>query len=91
MRRFREPAEVVLGQGDHPVRFTAWGRTYAVVRIEAPPWDEVEPWWTPQNAGREVEELRVRHYRVRAHGVRRNAVVELVEQAGQWHVVGVED
>ncbi|WP_424533660.1 hypothetical protein ACOZ38_25325 [Sphaerisporangium viridialbum] len=91
MRRYHQPATVDLDEQGIPARFTAWGHTFAVAEVLDPPWDTLDDWWAPENAGLDVEELRVRHFRVRAHGVQRDAVVELVMRGGVWHVVGVED
>ncbi|MFD0732301.1 hypothetical protein [Planotetraspora mira] len=69
------------------VRFTA---TYAVAE-EIDYWAELLPWWANQNLGKELEELTVGHFRVRANGPQGSAVVELVQRAGRWFVDGVED
>lgn len=91
MRRYHEPARVEVDLNGLPVRFQAWGRDYVVVEVLGPHWERQTPWWRDGNAGRSVDDLRVRHYRVHARGARRDAVVELTQQAGEWHVVGVED
>ena len=31
VRRYHQPAEVEFDESGEPVRFTAWGRTYAVI------------------------------------------------------------
>lgn len=90
MRRYKQPAEVEVNQDGAPVRFTAWGRTYLVVEVLGPCWDETAAWWTTENLGKQPEELQVRHHRVRAQGVR-VAVVELVQRGEEWFVEGVED
>jgi len=91
MRRYRQSARVDLDEQGQPARFVAWGRTYTVVEVLGPHWEELAAWWLPENAGRSLEELRVRHWLVRAHGVQRSAVVELVQRGGDWFVEGVED
>ncbi|GII59425.1 hypothetical protein Pth03_78140 [Planotetraspora thailandica] len=91
MRRYHQPAEVELDGQGFPARFRAWGRTYVVVEEAEPYWEEMLPWWEGENAGKSVEELRVRHFHVRAHGRQRSAVVELVQRGGMWFVEGVED
>ncbi|NJP24442.1 hypothetical protein FLW53_09520 [Microbispora sp. SCL1-1] len=91
MRRYDEPARVEVDQSGSPVRIQAWGRTYLVVEVLGPHWEEQAPWWVDENRGKAIGELTVRHWRVRARGARRDAVVELTEQAGEWLVVGVED
>lgn len=91
VRRYDETARVEVDPSGSPARFHAWGRTYLVVEVLGPHWEEQAPWWVDANRGRPLEELTVRHWRVRARGARRDAVVELTEQAGVWHVVGVED
>ncbi|WP_344052334.1 hypothetical protein [Planotetraspora silvatica] len=73
------------------MRFTAWGRTYAVAEEVGSYWEELLPWWTTENLGKELEKLTVRHFLVRANGPQRSAVVELVQRAGTWFVEGVED
>jgi hypothetical protein len=91
VRRYDEPAQVMTDGDGQPARFVAWGRTYLVVEVLGPHWEEQAPWWVEANRGKTLAELTVRHWRVRARGARRDAVVELTEQAGVWHVVGVED
>ncbi|GAA4593232.1 hypothetical protein GCM10023194_57050 [Planotetraspora phitsanulokensis] len=90
MRRYHQPAAVEFDEGCQPVRFTAWSRTY-VVAEEVEYWEELLPWWTSENLGADLEELTVRHLRIRANGPQRSAVVELVQRAGEWFVEGVED
>ncbi|ETK36146.1 hypothetical protein [Microbispora sp. ATCC PTA-5024] len=91
MRKYRQPAEVTVDDDGQPARFTAWGRTYLVVEVLGPHWESLDEWWTNANVGRSLEELTVRHYLVRAHGVQRDAVVALEQHADGWLVVGVED
>jgi hypothetical protein len=74
-----------------PVRFTAWGREYRVVEVLGPHWEEQAPWWGPDNAGKSVDELRVKHWMMRTRGAQRDAVVEFVDRGGTWFVEGVED
>ncbi|MFF3665452.1 hypothetical protein [Microtetraspora malaysiensis] len=91
MRRFRRPATVTLDKDGLPTTFTAWGHTFGIVAQEEHWWLTERPWWTPENLGKPLDELQVRHYKVRANGVQRSAVVELVCLRGEWFVVGVED
>jgi hypothetical protein len=91
MRRYDEPATVHTDEDDQPVRFTAWGRDYAIAEILGPHWEELLPWWTGEHAGKPLEERTVRHYRVRANGRQKSAVVELVQRGQEWRVVAVED
>lgn len=91
MRRFKQPARVEVNQDGTPARFAAWGRTYLVVEVLGPHWEETADWWRTENLGKPDEELRVRHVLVRAHGVQRDAVVELVQRGEAWFVEGVED
>lgn len=91
MRCYHEPAQVQVGPDGHPVRFQAWGRVYLVVEVLGPHWETLLPWWRPEHAGKPLDQLTVRHWRVRARGARRDAVVELEHRAGGWVLVGVED
>ena len=86
VRRYHQPAEVEFDESGEPVRFTAWGRTYAVIEQAQLYWEEMLPWWQNEYADKTVEELTVRHYTVRAHGPQRSAVVELVQRLRQWYV-----
>ncbi len=90
VRLYNEPANVQSSDG-RPARIEAWGRTYLVVEVLGPHWERLLPWWAPEHAGKTPEELTVRCWRVRARGTRRDAVVELAEQASGWTLVGVED
>ncbi|MFC0556211.1 hypothetical protein ACFFHJ_35430 [Planotetraspora thailandica] len=91
MRRYHQPAEVVLDENGEPTKFTAWGRTYAVAEQAGSYWEELLPWWQNEHADKTVEELTIRHFRVRANGPQCSAVVELVQRNGDWFVEGVED
>src|SRR4051812_42139295 len=75
MRRYHQPAEVELDEHGEPARFTAWGRTYAVVEEVEPYWEEMLPWWEKEHSDKTAKELTVRHLHVRAHGPQRSAVV----------------
>ncbi|RCG31965.1 hypothetical protein DQ384_05330 [Sphaerisporangium album] len=89
MRRYQEPAKVRLTEGV-PVMFVAWNRPYQVEEVLFY-WEESEPWWTPENASKPWEELRVRHYQVVARRLRA-AEVELVQRGARgWFVEGVAD
>lgn len=78
------------GQGQ-PEQFQAFGRTHLVVEVLGPHWESQLPWWQGEHAGKPLDQLTVRHWRVRARGARRDAVVELEHRAGGWVLVGVED
>lgn len=91
MRCYNEPAQVEVDEAGQPVRFTAWSREYAVAEVLGAHWEELLPWWAGEHAGKSMEELTVRHWRVRAHGRQRSAVVELVQRGSEWLVAGVED
>ncbi|OPG13642.1 hypothetical protein [Microbispora sp. GKU 823] len=91
MRRYAEPAKVQVNQDGEPARFQAWGHTHLVVEVLGPHWETQLPWWQPEHAGKPLDRLTVRHWRVRARRARRNAVVELEQRADGWTLVGVED
>jgi hypothetical protein len=90
MRQYDEPAEVQVDGSGYPVRFRVGRHTFKAEVLE-PHTEAMQPWWTTGNLGRGDRELRRRHFRLLAHGVHRNAVMLLVEQAGKWRVIGVED
>ncbi|GAA3843974.1 hypothetical protein GCM10022226_78730 [Sphaerisporangium flaviroseum] len=50
------------------MKFWAGRHTFVVAELLGPPRDEVEPWWTEENLGRPLEDLRMRHYLLRALG-----------------------